>query len=272
MLIEGQEYLNETFEKMTLKTLPQAICLIGQYGCGKHLLASKLAEHLNIELVDITEHLDRDFLEEVSLVQVPHLFQVDIASVGIKEQNVLLKFLEDYKPLCHIVLLVENDNLVLNTILNRCAKYYFGPYTLDFLGEHAKFLLGDKWEKGLQYASTVGQLRDMVGQDIDALEELCDKVITKIGVSNFANMLSISNKFNYKDLYDKFDIDLFFRVMVLKLGKLAFTKEEYYPYYLLTAEYYSRLRDKRLKRQDLIENYLIEYWTKGRGVKNGPTT
>ena len=76
---------------LTKDSLPHAILLIGDKGCGKHSFASLIANKLNCEVEDITENITSELLAEVSLRPLITLCLVDLNQITEKEQNVLLK-------------------------------------------------------------------------------------------------------------------------------------------------------------------------------------
>ena len=261
MLLDGQEKLSKTFEDMKIENLPQTILLLGEYGCGKHLLSTKIASKFNLEYLDITEYLTNDVLSELSIKPLPTLYVINASQISERQQNVILKFLEDYKPSSYVCLLVESKNLLLETICNRCVVYTFDRYSRDFIKEKAKEIVGDtNLEYAIELSNTVGQLKLCMGQDLVALRELCDKIIHKIKNANLSNALSIADKFNYSDLYDKFDVMLFFKIMIKELGELCIQDSKYLDLYLLTQRYAMMTNNQRVKKHDLIENYLIQLW------------
>lgn len=261
MILEGQERLSKQIEYLTLDTLPQTFMLLGETGCGKHTLASRIATRLGLDYLDITENISGDVLSELSISPMPTLYVIDTQVMTERQQNTILKFIEDYRPNSWTCLLCANRNLLLETIANRCIVYTFDAYSKEFLKGFAVDFLGEeKYAKALELSATVGQIKDFIGQDIDKLEELCNKIIHKIKLANLSNALSISKQFNYKDLYDKFNVNIFFKLMCKKLQESCITDPKYFKTYKITQEYAKRINDSRLKKQDLMENYLIQLW------------
>ena len=261
MILEGQERLSTIFENMPLSQLPQTFMLLGEVGCGKHTLATKLASYYQLDYLDITEHISNDVLSELALSPMPTLYIVDTQLMNERQQNTILKFIEDYRPNSWTCLICSNKNLLLETIVNRCIVYTFDAYTKEFLKGFAESLLGEgNCDKALELSATVGQLNAFIGQDLTKLESLCDKIIHKIKLANLSNVLSIANQFNYKDLYDKFNVDIFFKLMCKKLQEECLTDIKYLSQYKITQEYAKRLNDARVNKQYLLENYLIQLW------------
>ncbi len=264
MQLRGQEKLVNTF--MNMKVLPHAFILLGDDGCGKHLFSKDIAEMKELEYQDITETISNDLIAEIQVSRVPTLYTIDIEEV--KDQNILLKFLEDYDAYTFVCVLVNNKNLVLNTILNRCIIYQFERYSKEFLMDDIAYTLASDENKPilLNICTTPGQMNDIVNEDLQSLDRLCDTIILKLQDANFSNMLSITSQFNYKDQYGKFNVNTFFKLMLYKLKCSCISNSNYFSYYMLTQKYAIRLNDSRFKREDLLTNYLIELWKLSKGI------
>ena len=51
-------------------TLPRTLLLEGDYGCGKHTVTSYISEKLGLPVLDITETLSLELLEQITLKPV----------------------------------------------------------------------------------------------------------------------------------------------------------------------------------------------------------
>lgn len=261
MILEGQERLSNTFENLSLSNLPQTFMLLGDIGCGKHTLASRIASHYGLDYLDITNNISEDVLSELALSPMPTLYVIDTQVMNERQQNTILKFIEEYRPNSWTCLICANKNLLIDTIVNRCIVYTFDTYSREYLRGFAVDLVDEaNCDKVLDLSATVGQIKDFIGQDLNKLDDLCEKIITKIKLANLSNVLSISNQFNYKDLYDKFNVHIFFKLLCRKLQTLCITEPSYLNMYKITQEYAKKLNDVRLNQQLLIENYLIQLW------------
>lgn len=261
MILEGQERLSNTFENLSLSNLPQTFMLLGDIGCGKHTLASRIASHYGLDYLDITNNISEDVLSELALSPMPTLYVIDTQVMNERQQNTILKFIEEYRPNSWTCLICANKNLLIDTIVNRCIVYTFDTYSREYLRGFAVDLVDEaNCDKVLDLSATVGQIKDFIGQDLNKLDDLCEKIITKIKLANLSNVLSISNQFNYKDLYDKFNVHIFFKLLCKKLQTLCINEPSYLNMYKITQEYAKKLNDVRLHQQLLIENYLIQLW------------
>ena len=266
-MIKGQEKLTATFQNMTIEELPHTFMLLGESGCGKHTLSKEIAEQFYLKYDDISETISSDLIFEIETIKIPTLYVLDVNK--LKDQNIILKFIEDYKEFIYICVLCDNKNLLLETIANRCIVYEFEKYSIDFLKESAPYTLAKDEIKPilLNICNTVGQLQDCVNQDLLSLNDLTFKIIHKTQNANFPNLLSLVNKFNYKDFYDKYDVMIFFKLMLFNLLELCKKDSNYCSKYMLTQKYYKRLNDTRLNRENLMTQYLIDFWKSAKEIK-----
>ena len=127
----GQINLQKMLYKHSFYELPQTILFLGKRGCGKHTLASELAAHYQKQLVDMTDNISLDYIEDIYTRSIQCIYLVDLSQISIREQNVLLKFIEEPVKDSHIILLCTSDEMVIPTVLNRCVIYEFERYSKD---------------------------------------------------------------------------------------------------------------------------------------------
>lgn len=248
----GQKILRNLINESSLDNFSHSTIFVGEKGCGKHLLVSMLAEKLNLQLLDITDNLNLDYINEIYLRSTPSIYLINASEITEKEQNVILKFLEEPLKNAYIVLIVESLNFLLPTIKNRCQVYTFESYTKE---ELFNFTADTDL---LEVCTTPGQILEASRYDVKSIYDLCEKFISKVKNASYANTLSISDKINYKDNYDKIDLDIFFKFLIYFLReKIVAGDNTLYDFYNITREYKEKLdRDPRLNKQHLFENYL----------------
>ena len=111
--------------------------------------------------------------------------------------------------------------------------------------------------------TTPGQILASNTDIVNSLYDLCLKIIDKIQLSSYPNALSISEKINYDDEYDKFDLISFFRMMnhVILDKYISKSDDKLITYMNITNDYEKKFsQDKRLDRQRLFENYIGKLW------------
>lgn len=257
----GQEKLLEKINLYNVDTFPRSCLIVGEKGSGKHTLVSYINENIvKFPLYDITATVSAEYIDEIYRNPNPGIYLINLSEMTEKQQNVLLKFVEEPLNNSFIILLSESKNLVLNTIINRCICFEMEAYSKAELGtfltvEEDKDLI-------LNILRTPGKILSTNINNMKALYELCDKMITKTKYANYANTLTIADKINFKDDYDKFDLDIFFDCLCftmfnnyLNTGDINTLK-----LYELTRDQRKILIDKRVNKELFFENFLTKFW------------
>ena len=63
--IIGQDELLARINSYTIDTLPHAILLEGDVGCGKHTLCKYMGERFNLEVQELKDNSERKDLDEI---------------------------------------------------------------------------------------------------------------------------------------------------------------------------------------------------------------
>ena len=254
----GQDTLISKLKSYSITTLSHSILLLGDVGCGKHTLVNELGSYFNVDVIDISQSISLEALEEISSRAIPTFYIIDSSLITERQQNIILKSLEEPSQYVYIFILATAKTTLLDTIINRCVSYEFEPYSRETL----KQFLKDDNEDVLDVCTTPGQVLSMHVGDLLKLKELCMTIITKIDKANYPNTLSITNKINLKDEFDKYDINVFFNVLLNTICK-ELTKSfdnRYVSMYNLIMSYKKRLRDSRLNKELFMENFLTNLW------------
>ena len=245
----SQKHIYNYIDKKARDTFPRSLLLLGESGCGKHTLCDYIAEKLNLQLVNISENLNFDFIMQLYEKPEPYLYIIEASKISVKEQNIILKFIEEPMKNAFIVLLAETSNQLLPTILNRCQQLSFNPYTTEELKE----LTHD--ELILKIARTPGQVNSLLSNNLQDIVTLVDKIINKIGSANLPNVLTIPDKLAFKQEKDKFDIECFSRTLNYML--LEKIKQDNNPKYLEMYKLVGEWNRKR-KAPTIVQNFLFE--------------
>lgn len=255
----GQRKLLNLINSYTMDSFPRSSIIIGENGCGKHTLVKKISDKLNLELIDITENLNLDYLNEIYLKSIPAIYLIDGNIINEKQQNIILKFIEEPLKNSYIIIICEAKNILLETVINRCMLFEFEEYTKE---ELLQFVDDKNIDLLLSICKTPGQIMTLKTLDVESLYDLCYKVVTKLQEASLVNTLSISHKINYKDEYEKYDLMLFINMLINVLcNKIVEEDNKQYIFiYKETMELRNKLSDKRLNKQHIFENYLVKLW------------
>lgn len=252
----GQKNLQDKLSRISLKSFTHSLLILGEKGSGKHTLASVIANNLNIPLTDITENISDDLLLTLATKSLPGMYLIDISDITEKQQNIILKFVEEPTENIFIVILGEDTISILPTILNRCQVIHMEQYTREEL------LNFNKDEVALSLVHTPGKLLTVNNASLSTMIKTCSDYIDNISLLSFTRALKITQRINYKDEFDKFDIDLFFAVIEsLLFKKVALNvSNTYYDCYMLTVKERKKLLDKRISLSTFMQNYITKLW------------
>ena len=257
MTFIGQDNLLLELNKFTLDTLPRTCMIEGPSGSGKHTIVNILADKLGLEVLNITENLNLEYITELLFKSNPGIYIIDGESLNVKNENIILKLLEEPLKNTFIFLLINDSNTLIDTIKNRCYNIKITPYSKQILATFLKPDIEDK-ELIISLAQTPGDVLNMQSYPLGEIYNLCVKMFDKINVANYANTLSLSNQIAFKNEKDKFNFEIFINVL-LNVAKERVTQfnSNYYEY-MITNEFYNKSRIKNIDKKYLFDNYLIK--------------
>lgn len=210
-MIKGQENIFNFIDNLI--NLPHSILLKGELGSGRTALCEFISARFDLEMIDITDNLSKELVDDIISIQTRSLIVVDLNKITVKEQNIMLKLYEEPGENVFIVLKTTNDSIPLETIKSRSWIITMNTYSNDLLREYIKSKDEDLI---LSICRTPGQVEIANHTNMIALEELCENIVSKVGKAPFFNVMSIVNKINFKDEYDKFDLLLFIKMLSKK--------------------------------------------------------
>jgi len=264
----GQTNLLKKLDSYNVDNFPRSLLLVGEEGSGKRVVINYIRDNIiHFPLVEITSNLSEQYINQIYLTPNPHIYLIDLTQLTEKEQNILLKLLEEPLNGAFIALIADSKASVLPTIINRCSIFEMDNYTPD---ELIQFIPeGYEQELILSIFRTPGQILNNNISTIGALCDLCDNIINKIHLANYPNVLAIGSKINYKDDYDKFSVTLFLDTLASKLYKTYINSSDikYFNMYMLTITERKKLLDKRLNKGIFIQNYLNQLWQVSRSAR-----
>lgn len=258
----------------SLKSLPNSFCLVGSEGSGKHTLTKYINnKFFNVDYLDITDTLNEETIDSIYRYPQKRLYIIDISKITEKDQNKLLKFLEEPFANIYICLLTNSEWSLLSTIRNRVCIFRLDCYTFEELGTVAKN--NDIDIDSSYYGKcifTPGDILKVKTNNIDlkAIDELTDKIVDKLSVASFPNTLSIIDKLNFKDEYDKLDVDFVLSMLYHKYTWKYINRysEQIVKLAIIVNKYKTHLIiDPRLDKKKQITSMLIELWENEHGVK-----
>ena len=252
-MIKGQEKLINTINN--LENLPHSILLIGEEGSGHIEVCNYISNLFDLVIYDLTEFISNEFIDEINASNTRSLYYVNMSNIGEREQNIILKLYEEPSPYCYIILNCESEDIVIDTIKSRSYILKFEKYKKDYLKE--LIIKKESSELILKICNTPGQIELANYTNVEALYELCTKIWLVLKDANFQNTMSIANKINFKDEYDKFDLSLFLKTLKITLLESNITnKIKLYEVLLKCSKYIKNMNNKQI----YFENMLINLW------------
>ena len=257
----GQEKLVKALEGYTLDTAPKTILFLGQSGCGKSWIANAFAKQLDLEVVVVQPDSTAEKLIEYYQCPINKMYLIDLKDIVEKDQNKFLKFIEEPSKTMNIILMAESTVGILPTILNRCVKYVFEPYTPEQLKQF-DWAVNCSEEIAYEICKTPGQLLELSADNLDQALGLCRAIVSSVDKANYANTLSIVTKINLKDDAKKIDFKLFFDLMTYA----AFddykknNNELSFKIYLYTIRQQAKALNINVAKEAFLLNYLDNIW------------
>ena len=257
----GQEKLVKALEGYTLETAPKTILFLGQSGCGKSWIANTFAKQLDLEVVVVQPDSTAEKLIEYYQCPINKMYLIDLKDIVEKDQNKFLKFIEEPSKTMNIILMAESTVGILPTILNRCVKYVFEPYTPEQLKQF-DWAVNCSEEIAYEICKTPGQLLELSADNLDQALGLCRAIVSSVDKANYANTLSIVTKINLKDDAKKIDFKLFFDLMTYA----AFddykknNNELSFKIYLYTIRQQAKALNINVAKEAFLLNYLDNIW------------
>ena len=239
--------------------LPKTLMFLGPTGCGKHLVAKYVAETFKLDYVEINENVSASNLDDYLYSTIDTLYVINLNEFTEKQQNQFLKFIEEPSKSVYVILTATSETGVLPTILNRCIKYNFEPYTKEQIEQITNTSVNDLAFKIFQ---TPGKLLNLSDTGFKELMDLAGKTVMNIGRAEYANALVIATKINYKDLYNKIDFDLFLdavEYLALEDYKNT-TNPQSFIVFQLTNKFKQYATQQRLIKEVLMINYITTLW------------
>lgn len=234
----------------SLKSLPHSLLLVGSRGSEEYETVEKIAAHFDYMLYDLTELISKEFIDEIMTSHTQTVYYINLNNISSTNQNILLKFFEEPSEYAYVILVSENIESVLQTIITRSYILHFDKYTRGDLLK--KFPTAT--DEMLAICETPGQLTLAMHSNLQKLIQLCDLLVSKLAEASLRSTLSIADKINYKDDYSKYDLFLFLRC--LGLSTLKYQDYESYKIILDTATSIWLMNNK----QNRIELLLIKLW------------
>lgn len=259
-MIYGQEVLINKINNLTLDDLPRSIIFQGRVGSGRHSLSRYIADKFNLQIEDISTCISLEKIEEINTSTFPKVYTIDSSIITVREQNILLKLLEEPLKNTYLIIMCINTHLLKPTIVNRCQIWNMQTYKDSQLLRYIPDSYDDDRDKLLSISRTPGQVIANSNYRVSEIFELCGKIFDKIHVASIPNTLSISSKLSYKNSNtSEYSWDIFISALVQVAYEncLKNIPNSIQDYILTEKLYNDSYSIGNVDRRCLLENYLI---------------
>ena len=148
-------------ENKNISKFPRTCLLVGNDNIVKDRFIEEFLNEYNLEYEDITNSLNLDYINEIYTRSGFYLYHIDADKLTIKNQNIILKFIEEPLENTFIFLRTKNTQNVIPTIKGRCYIFNLG----QFSHKYNDLINTDEDKKVL----------DEYGYDLDEIRNLCNK-------------------------------------------------------------------------------------------------
>lgn len=260
-MLLGQDQLKNKLSNITLSTMPHSVLIVGDLGCGKHTLFKMLVDKLNLPFLDITENITSEQIADIQLSNTPAIYLIDDTNpkhvLTSKEQNSLLKLVEEPTASTFIVIITENKLSILPTLANRCQCWEFQKYSKNMLVS-----LNPKLAQYSEFLNTPGQMLNIKEDLILDTLTLADKMIDSMKIASLPNTLMIADKLIFTSSFTELNGELLLKCLLFLINKRLIKQHDnkLYELFDLTAVTESKYNFNHVDRKLLIENYLTQCW------------
>ena len=256
-MIRYQDRLVNTLN--SLENLPHSVLLLGDVGAGHDDVCEHISSLFNLVMYKIQDTISNEYVDEILSSKTKSLYCLDMSTLSVREQNIILKLYEEPSEYVYIVLNSSYGDYVLDTIKSRSYELKFDRYSDEQLIEYmnADVVSTPVKDLVLDICTTPGLVEISNHTDMTGLFSLCSKMISSMKTANFQNAMSISNKINYSDSYDKYDLNLFIKMLKYVILNSDINDKKYvYDIVKKNLEHISSMNNK----QQAIEHMIIELW------------
>ena len=248
----GQENLIKKIDSYTISTFPHSCLLVGEKGSPQLDICEYISNKFELPMFNITQLISDEYISEIYTSPNLGLYIVNVAEISEREQNILLKFFEEPNRFTYIILMCESKYNLLPTIESRSYELVMDSYTYDQL-----YPLAREKELTLKVCTTPGQIEVANTTNMGSLFTLCKTILEKMSLAAYFNALTISDKINFKDEYDKYDLYLFIKVFGYVL--LTSNNENSLQMYKNLILFNNKVWPLLNKKQQ-FENFITELW------------
>lgn len=268
-MIGQEENLAQLKKLIDENKLPKFMLFCGPKGSGKKSLCKEIAKTLNIDIIMFNNKVD-DTRECIQLAyeQVSPILYVltDGDTMSIAAKNSILKLVEEPPVNATIIMLAENEQVILPTILSRAYTVRMENYTINqikaYIETKQTAFTDDEIAEIVEICDNPGMVNDLLLPENKEVLELSKKLIDNIDKVTLSNVLKVSKKLKLTEAGEGIDTKLFVNCLGYYCYK-AFINTKDVKYTKLYDEIINTRKNIRINTTNklyAIDNMLIQGW------------
>lgn len=247
---------------MESKSLAHFIILVGEKGSGRKTLAKEIAKWIKAEYAEVDKGVDavRAVINDSYSVATNILYVLDGDAMSTASKHALLKITEEPPKTVWFVLIVEDLNHTLDTLISRACVYRLDNYTK---ADISRFAGTEDW-RFPNFCSNKYEVDLLLGYGIDEFHKFVKLVVDNIDVASGANALKIGGKIAFKDGDKGYDLKIFLQAFrtecidrVQQFDEYP-DKMKYLDWIDITYEKLTILRTPTINKQALFDMWVFD--------------
>ena len=268
-MVGQEQLLNRLKNLIKDNKLPKFMLLVGQKGSGKKCLSKEIANILGIDIVMFNNKVDdtRECIQLAYEQKSPILYVLTEGdTMSIAAKNSILKLIEEPPTNATIIMLAENEQSILPTILSRAYLLKMESYTNEQLKAYIELkqtaFTDEEIEEIVDICDNPGMINDLMLPENKDVLELAKKLVDNIDKVTLSNVLKITKKLKLTETGEGIDVRLFVNCLEhYCYNAFIKTRDIRYSYFYNEIINTRKLiRINTTNKQYAMDNMLIQGW------------
>lgn len=260
-MIGQKALIDHIHAQIANETFPRFSVIVGRKGSGRKTLVKELFPNsvsVGISVDDIRKLIEGAY-KAFGVTRVYLIADAD--KMSLQAQNALLKVAEEPPNNAYIIMTLEDEYSVLDTIRSRACIYKMECYLHSEIKTYVKTETNDS--KAIEIVSrvcnTIGEAKTLIGYNPVEFFDFVQLVVDKVATVSLANALKISEKLALKDESGKYDLELFFMAFLSICSKSMADDVKDREWCLITSRALRNLQTVRgINKQMLFDSWLFD--------------
>ena len=268
-MIGQKQLLSDIQALIDRQRFPRFTIFVGKKGSGRKTAAKEIAKKLDnisvIQLPDVKVDTIRDMIDKAYTIPYSYLYIIpDAENMSLAAKNAILKVVEEPPNNAYFVMTVQDESQLLTTIKSRGTIFRMNTYTPSEIGEYAECSSMDDAEIITSVCEVPGDVDIIKTYEPVKFYAFVENVVENIAETSGANSFKISNKINFKDDPEKYDLGIFWRTfMLVCLHKVKENPLRLAKGVQTTSEYLKELNVTGINKSALFDTWILairEVW------------